>query len=31
MHKKQEAVNVKACYEFCNDPMKMCFKFYKNN
>ena len=27
MHKRQEGANVKACYEFCNDPMKiMCFK-----
>jgi hypothetical protein len=26
MHKRQEEVNVKPCYEFGNDTMKMCFK-----
>jgi hypothetical protein len=26
MHKGQEGTNVKAHYEFGNDPMKMCFK-----
>jgi len=27
MHKRQEGANVKACYEFGNDPMKiMCFE-----
>jgi hypothetical protein len=26
MHKKQEEVNVKACYEYGSDRMKMCFK-----
>ncbi len=27
MHKGQKGANVKACFEFGNDPMKiMCFK-----
>lgn len=26
MHEMQERENVKACYEFDNEPMRMCFK-----
>ncbi len=26
MHKRQEGANVKAHYNFGNDPMKICFK-----
>jgi hypothetical protein len=26
MHERQERENVKACYEFDNNPMRMCFK-----
>jgi hypothetical protein len=26
MHQGQERENVKACYEFGNDSIKMCFK-----
>ncbi len=26
MHKGQKGTNVKACYEFSNDSMKMCFE-----
>jgi hypothetical protein len=26
MHKEKEGTNVKACYEFDDDPMKMCFE-----
>jgi hypothetical protein len=26
MHKAQEGANVKALYDFGNDPMKNCFK-----
>jgi hypothetical protein len=27
MHKGKEGANVKACYEFDNDPMKMFFEY----
>ncbi len=26
MHKRKEQTIVKACYEFDNNPMKMCFE-----
>ncbi len=26
MHERQEGENVKACYEFDIDPMRICFK-----
>jgi hypothetical protein len=26
IYKRQEVPNAKACYEFDNDSMKMCFK-----
>jgi hypothetical protein len=29
MHKGQLGENVKACYEFCNDPMKIMHFHYK--
>jgi hypothetical protein len=31
MHKRQEKINVKACFEFGNNPMKMCFKNKNKN